>query len=298
MRGLLHQLTRSLVFTLLAGLSVTAIQQPASRQKPPRLTTDDVVRTPVTEPAADSKDAATKPEPATKPESATKSDVVESKSEQAKATESKVSAEEASWRERVGKARSRAKELERSAEEAELRITQLRNELGTSGQTARYRNDTIAELGQAGQRLTEVRAQARAAADDAAQLAEYGRQKGFSEAEGPKATSEAGKPNEEYYLSQFSKLTEALEDAQRRVQLYDNRIRDVNQQLMSNSSGKTRTGRGTGGDSFFAMQLQKDRDDAQQKLDEARAAQTKAQNDLYALREEARRAGVPPGLFR
>ena len=297
MRGLLHQLTRSLALILLAGLSVTAAQQPASRQKAPRLTTDDVVRTPVSEPVTDSKEAGTK-EAAIKPEGAAKPDAAESKSEQAKATEVKVSAEETSWRERVEKARSRAKELERAAEEAELRITQLRNELGTSGQTARYRNDTIAELGQAGQRLSEVRTQARAAADDVTQLVEYGRQKGFSEAEGPKPASEEGKPNEEYYRAQFTKLTEALADAQRRVQLYDNRIRDLNQQLMSNSSGRTQSGRSTGGDSFFAMQLLKDRDDAQQKLDEARAAQTQAQNDLYALKEEARRAGVPPGLFR
>jgi chromosome segregation ATPase len=292
MRGLLCQLTSSLALTLVVGLSTTATQQPAAKPKPPRLTTDDVVRTPVTETAAQSKEAATKPESATKP------DVAESKPEQAKATEVKVSAEETSWRERVAKAQSRAKELERAAEEAELRITQLRNELGTSGQTARYRNDTIAELGQAGQRLAEVKAQARAAADDAAQLVDYGRQKGFTEAEGPKASSEEGKPNEEYYRSQFLKLTEALESAQRRVTLYDNRIRDLNQQLATNSGGKDKNGRATGGDSFFGMQLQKDREEAQQKLDEARTAQTKAQNDLYALREEARRAGVPPGLFR
>ena len=75
-------------------------------------------------------------------------------------------------------------------------------------------------------------------------------------------------------------------------------MRDLNQQLMSNSSGRDSNGRGTGGDSFFAAQLIKDRDEAQQKLNETRTAETKAQNDLYALQEEARRAGVPPGLFR
>ena len=57
-------------------------------------------------------------------------------------------------------------------------------------------------------------------------------------------------------------------------------------------------GRGTGGDSFYGVQLQKDREEAQQKLEEARAAQTQAQTDLDALREEARRAGVPAGSFR
>jgi hypothetical protein len=292
MRSFLHQLTYALVLTMLLWLTAAAVQQPATgRQKAPRLTTDDV-RPPADQPTGESKEAAAKPE------DAAKADPAEPKAGQPKATEVKVSDEESTWRERVGKARTRAKELERAAEEAELRITALRNELGTSGQSARFRNDTAAELGQAGQRLTELRAQARIAADDAAQLVEYGKTKGFTESEGPKPTAEEGKPNEEYYRTQFSKLTEALESAQRRVQLYDNRVRDLNQQISTNSGGKDKNGRNTGGDSFYALQLQKDREEAQQKMEEARAAQTQAQTDLDALKEEARRAGVPPGLFR
>ena len=293
MRSFLHQLTSALVLTMLLWLTAGAAQQPATgRQKAPRLTTDDVVRPPAAEPSEESKEAAAKPK------DVAKADPAEPKTGQPKATEVKVGEEESSWRERVGNARTRAKELERAAEEAELRITALRNELGTSGQSARFRNDTAAELGQAGQRLTEFRAQARLAADDVAQLVEYGRTKGFTESQGPKPTAEEGKPNEEYYRSQFTKLTEAFESAQRRVQLYDNRVRDLNQQISTNSGGKDKNGRSTGGDSFYSVQLQKDREEAQQKLDEARAAQTKAQTDLDALAEEARRAGVPAGLFR
>jgi hypothetical protein len=293
MRSVLHQLTNALVLTMLLWLTAAAAQQPATgRQKAPRLTTDDLLRPPAAQPSADSRDAATKPE------DVAKADPVDPKAGQPKATEVKVSDEESSWRERVGKARTRAKELERAAEEAELRITALRNELGTSGQSARFRNDTAAELGQAGPRLTELRAQARVAADDAAQLIEYGKTKGFTESEGPKPTGEEGKPNEDYYRTQFTKQTEALENAQRRVQLYDNRVRDLNQQISTNSGGKDKNGRNTGGDSFYGVQLQKDREEAQQKLEEARAAQTQAQSALDALMEEARRAGVPPGLFR
>ena len=293
MRSLLHQFTYALTLPLLLSLAAAAAQQPPpARQKAPRLTTDDVVRPPAEQQSPQSKEAAAKPE------AAAKADAAVPKPGQLTSTEVKVSDEEFSWRDRVVKATNRAKELERSAEEAELRITALRNELGRSGQSARNRNDTAAELGLAGQRLSELRAQARTAADDAAQLVEYGKQKGFTEAEGPKPTAEEGKPNEEYYRTQFAKLTEALEGAQRKVELYNNRVRDLNQQISSNSGGKDQNGRGTGGDSFFSFQLQKDRDEAQQKLDEARAAQTKAQDDLYALREEARRAGVPPGLFR
>ena len=293
MRSVLHQLTNALVLIMLLWLTAAAAQQPATgRQKAPRLTTDDVVRPPTEQPTGESKDAAAKPE------DLAKADPAEPKTGQPKAAEVKVSVEESSWRERVGKARTRAKELERAAEESELRITVLRNELGTSGQSARFRNDTAAELGQAGQRLTELRAQARVAADDAAQLIEYGKTKGFTESEGLKPTAEEGKPNEEYYRTQFTKLTEALENAQRRVQLYDNRVRDLNQQISTNSGGKDKNGRNTGGDSFYGVQLQKDREEAQQKLEEARAAQTQAQTALDALMEEARRAGVPPGLFR
>ena len=292
MKSLLLRLTVALFLTPMFSNIAAAGQQPANRQRPPRLTTDDIIREPASQPSGESKEGDAKPA------DAPKTDKTDPKGEPAKAADIKVSAEETSWRDQVGKARSRANELERTAEEAELRVTALRNDLGASGQSVRQRNDTAAELSQAGQKLTDLQNQARAAADDAAQLIEYGRQKGFAEAEGPKATSEEGKPNEDYFRTQFAKLTEALQSAQRRVRLYDNRIRDLNQQITANSSGRNSSGKATGGDSFFAAQLYKDRDEAQQKLEESRSAEVQAQNDLYALREEARRAGVPPGLFR
>jgi hypothetical protein len=296
MRSLLHQLIYAIALTLLLLVFETAAQQPAvGRQKPPRLTTDDL--RPVGEqPVTDSKDTA-KPEGTEKAESA-KVDAGDPKVDQPKPANPKVSAEEAAWRERVAKARDKAKRLEKATEEAELRITSLRNDLGANGQSARERNDTAAEIGQAGHRLTELQSESRAAAEDADQLTEYGKKKGFNEAEEQKATSEDGKTNEEYYRTKFAKLNEDLESAQRRVQLFDNRVRDLNQQISLNSGGTDRRGRGTGGDAFYAMQLQKDRDAAQQQLEEARSAQTKAHADLDALREDARRAGVPPGVLR
>ncbi|PYT09257.1 MAG: hypothetical protein DMF60_02925 [Acidobacteria bacterium] len=286
-----HQLTCAFLLTVLWVTTIAAQQPAAGRQRSPRLTSDDVARPQLTEPPPEAKQAAVKPEEAGKPVAG------EAKPGEAKANDSKASPEESSWRDQVGKARTRAKELERAAEEAELRITALRNELGVSGESARHRNDTAAELDQAGQQLKAVRGQARVAADDLAQLVEYGKQKGFTEAPDPKPTEE-GKANEEYYRTKFAKLNEALETAQRRISLYENRVRDLTQQLSTNGAGKDSKGRNTGGDSFFAAQLLKDREEAQQKLDEAREAVGKAQADVDALRDEARRAGVPPGLFR
>ena len=271
------RLTLALMVTALVAMTAAAQQPAVGRKKIPSLTTDDVVKPTADEPT-ESKPAAAKPE-----ELANASPV--------KPGETKTSAEEAAWRDHVNKARDRAKELERATEQTELRITALRNDLGVSGQSARYRNDVAAEIQQTAQRLSDLREQSRRAAEDLTQLLDYGKEKGFKEAEGPKATSDEGKPNEEFYRAQLAKLNEAIDTAQRRTQLYQNRLNDVSQRILMNGGKK-------GGDNFYMMQLQKDRDEAQSKLDESQAALAKAHSDLDALKEEARRAGITPDLFR
>ena len=272
----------ALVSALLLLSGVTFAQQPAaSKKKVPRLTTDDVIKPqPSTEQLTEA--APVKPQEGDKA-------AAPKTSEAAKTAEAAVNPEEASWRERVQASRERAKSLERAAEEAELRVTEIRNDMSASGQTPQQRNQAAADLERAGQRVTDLRAQSRAADEDLNKLMEYGREKGFKESEGPKAASADGKPNEQYYRSRFTSLNEAIQTAERRVQLYENRVRDLNQRISNNS--------GTG-DNFYIAQIQQERNEMQQKMTEARAARTKAQNDLDALLEEARRNGVPPGVFR
>lgn len=275
-----QRLAFALSLALLLPIAAAAQQPAVGRQKSPRLTTDDLSRPPAERPLSDSKEAA-----------ASSRQTADANPAQPKAGEVKVSAEESSWRDQVNKARNRAKETQRTAEEAELRVTALRNDLGKSGQTSQYRNEVVAELDRVGKQLPELRAQAHAAAEDLASLVEYGRQKGFTESDEPKATLGGGKPNEEYFRARLSKLTENMETAQRQFELYENRVRDASQRILM-AGGKK------GGDNFYVLQLQKDRDEAQQKLEEARAALTKAQTALDALKEEARRAGISPDLFR
>jgi hypothetical protein len=273
-KGLRLPVTLALVSALLLLALDSHAQQPAvGRKKAPSLTTDDVIR-----PRTDSTVEAAGPSGAIKPEAAgpqTGSD--------------KLDPEEAAWRERVQQARERATALERSAEEAELRVTEIRNSLGASGHTARHRNNLAAELERAGQRLSDLRSQAREAASDLEKLLQYGREKGFSEAAGPKSTTAEGKPNEDYYRSRFARLNEELQTAMRRAQLYENRVRDLNARINLNSGS---------GDNFYIAQLQQERDEAQQRMNEARADRDRAQQEIAALMEEARRAGLPPGIFR
>lgn len=273
---------------LLLSLCAAYAQQPAvGRKKAPSLNTDDVIRPVAEQPPAES----SKEPSAVKPEDAAKLDSTKATADKAPPVESRVNAEEVSWRERVSKARERSKALDQAAEETELRITRLRNDLSASGESARFRNETAAEMEQTGQRLSELRAQARAAANDLDQLLDYGRQKGFAEASEPKAASEDGKANEEYYRTRFAALNEALQTAERRIELYENRVRDLQQHILLNG-GKN------GGDNFYSAQLQQGREEAQRNLDQSRGARDKARNDLDALMEEARRAGISPGLFR
>jgi DNA repair exonuclease SbcCD ATPase subunit len=263
----------SVALTLFMCAAVAG-QQSSGARRVPRLTTEDVMRQRASEQVVE------------QTENVPKSSSAASQSE-------KVSPEELSWREAVKRARERAKSLERAAEETELRITELRNQLGISGQTPRFRNETAAELEATGQKLTELRAQAQAAAEELNRLLEEGKAKGFSEGEGLKPVSEDGKPNEQFYRARYAELMEALETAERRIQLYENRVRDLNQRILINSGGK-----GKGGDNFFNMTLAQERDEAQRKLDQAIEAREKARRDLEALKQQARQAGLPLSIFK
>ncbi|HKP13682.1 MAG TPA: hypothetical protein VJZ91_16295 [Blastocatellia bacterium] len=277
-----HRFACVLMLTFLLAICAVA-QQPAQRKRVPRMTSEDMTQPAASTPTDETKDAPGE----AKAEAGTPA--------AAKGDKKEVSADEAAWRERVTQAREKAKSLERAAEEAELRVTALRNELGVSGRSPQYRNQIAADLETAGQRLTELRNQSREANADLKALLEYGKDKGYSEAEGPKPTADGGKANEGYYRAKFAEVSEELQTAERRVQLYADRVRDIQQRILNNGS----SGAGKkGGDNFMLAQLQQEKEEAQRSLDDAQAAKTRATEKRDALIEEARRAGVPPGVFR
>lgn len=287
-RCLAHSIAFLTALILVAPVWASGQQQPPpTKKRSPILTSDDVARSRPSQVVVEEAKEEGKEEKAGKPEDAAKADA--SKADATKAAvdkEKKPDPDEESWRQRVEDARKRLKQAEREAEEGELRITQLRNALASSG-TARSRNDAAAAMDEAGRQLPDLRAQAKAAAADLNQLLEHGKEKGYKEPEGPKRTTEDGEANEDYYRKRYAELTEAVQEADRRIELYLNRIRDLTERLSNPQL-----------DRFFTQQLQQERDDAQQKLEEAREARTKAQNDLDTLMSEARQAGVSPSIFR
>jgi hypothetical protein len=287
----MKRLSSFLAFTfvvILLGATFSNAQQTEVRKRTPKLTTDDVVTT-RTSKTTETPVAAVE-EPAKKAGEAVKSDAAKSADPKSDGTTQgatdKTSAAEQTWRDQVAKTRERAESLERAAEEAELRTTELRNELGSS-KDVKQRNSTAAELENAGQQLTLAKNQARTANAELKKLLEQGSSQGFTESQGPKAATADGKPNAAYYKTRYEKLMQTMRDAERRVQLYDNRVRSLNESLVN-----------TNRDRFSSGQLEQDRNEAQDKADEARTALSKVQADLESLINEARANGVPPGLFR
>jgi hypothetical protein len=259
---------------LVAGLALGQ-EPPKGKKKVPTLTTEDVVRSrgsseasrPPAEAAEEAKPVADAAPPV-KPVSG---------------------AEQAAWRARVKRSREVFEALDRQAEETEIKVTELRNRLGYSGQTPQERDQTSNEMEATGKQVLELRARARQARDEYEAILEAGHAKGFTEEEGPAAVGKDGKPNAGYYKTRFLELQRKVEDSQRGMRLYENRVRDYNQRMMVNAKS---------GDNYYLLQVQQERDQAQSKLDQARADAEKAELDLENLLEEARRAGLPPGIFR
>ncbi|HUK89842.1 MAG TPA: hypothetical protein VLZ81_05535 [Blastocatellia bacterium] len=217
-----------------------------------------------------------------------KKPAVEAKVSSEGGKKAEVSADENAWRENVKAARERAESTQRVAEEAELRVTDLRNQLGAPGQDPKDRNAVLAQMEETSNSIKQLRAEAREAKAALDKLLEEGREKNYSEAsESPENAQ--GKPNDQYYRDRFAKLNQQIQDSQRRVQLYNDQIRDINERITQNS----RTG-----DNYYIGKLQEDLEDARHNLQDAQDAGEKARQDLDTLLEEARQAGVPPGVFR
>jgi hypothetical protein len=277
-----------LLFSFFVCTFTANAQEQTERRRTPRLTTDDVTtsrvgratESPMPEAGANKVNEAAKT-------TASKSPGASKNAEAANQKDAKDNPEELTWQKNVTAARRRAEDLQRAAEEMELRATQLRNDLNASGQGAKDRNAVAQAMEQTGNEVTRLRGEAREADRALKALLEEGSEKGFREETGPKPTTKDGKTNNSYYRQRYETLNKAMADAQRRVQLYENRLRNLNE-LLTNPSR----------DRFSGAQLEQDRAEAQTKLEEARAAYEKAQLDLQKLLDEANRAGVEPGVFR
>ena len=287
--------TRAMFLTAAIGLvllAATALaQQPAPEgQQPddtPTLTTDDIAPAPIegqpagaqTEDAPDAGD-----DSALTPEE--RADAAKAKGEKGApkepAKKKGPSAAELAWRSQLSQAEAQMRSARQRAQEAELQLTQLRNSVGSSG-NAGDRNVIAAQIAEQGDTVREAQQAAAAAELVYKNLQAEGASKNYKPDAGPAAQTASGDANPAYYAQRFAKAQSDFDDADRRVQLYQDRISDARARILNNSGS---------GDQFTGMKMQEELDAALKEFDKAQADRDAAQTRLDAARQEALANGV------
>ncbi len=276
-------------FALFAAPALAQQSAPEGQRQDetPTLTSDDVAPAPIqgqpagaqTQPPDEGDDSALTPEERADAASGRDTGKGDATAAPAKKGPSK---EELAWRTRYAQAESQLRAARQRAQNAELQLTEMQNNLGSTNST-QDRNSLAAAIETQGNTVREAQ---RAASDaqtafDAVQA--EGRSKKFRLAPGPSPTTESGRPNLDYYQQKVSKATGDYADADRRVQIYQDRVNDARGRILNNSGS---------GDQFAGARLQEELDASLKELDKAQSDRNAARQRLDQARQEAAAAGV------
>lgn len=276
---------------VLYGSAAALAQQPAPeppRQDEPTITTEDIT---IADPAPKQETTADPDhdiDPETKGDGELtdeeRADVERSGEKQAEAGKGKgPSAAERAWRQRYAAAKRVAEDAERAAQDAEIRITELRNELGSRGSDTRL----VAELDRQGTVLAQARDRAKRAQAAFEAVRAEGARKKFSP-EAAASTAKSGKGGQQsasaQLRTQYSEAKRRVEDINRRITLYQNRVSDLSTRLTINSGS---------GDNYAQASIQAELNKAREELQKAQAELPAAQQGFERARRAAAGAGVP-----
>jgi len=286
--------TRALLLTAAAGLVLFAApafaQQPAPegqrQDETPTLTTDDVTPLPVEgQPAGAQTDKPPAAEDDSKLTPEERADAAKGKGkggEKAPAKKKGPSAAELAWRAQYAQAETQMRAAREQAQQAELQLTQLRNRIAAASSVA-DRNQLVVDIAAQGDVVRQAQDAATAAAAAYKNVQAVGASKGFKPDAGPAAQTASGAANPTYYADRFAKAQSDFDDADRRVQIYQDRVSDVRARILNNSGS---------GDQFAGMKLQEELDAALTELDKAQTDRAAAETRLDAARQEALANGV------
>ena len=281
---------------LLAAAAVVFLAAPAVAQQPapegkhtdetPTLTTDDVAPAPVAgQPAGAQTEApAAADDSALTPEERADAAKAKAKGGPSKAPAGKKgpSQAELNWRARYAQAESQMRATRERAQQAELQVTELKNQLSAAG-SVEERNSLADSIAQQGEVVRQAQQAATAAAAAFKEIQAEGTTKRFTLAAGPAPTTSGGRANPDYYRQQYVQAQQDLDDAERRLKLYQDRISDARARILNNSGS---------GDNYAQMGLQEELDAALAELDKAQADRDAAEQRRDAARDAAIRAGI------
>lgn len=214
-------------------------------------------------------------------------------------------ASEKDWNARLAEARRRVQDFERRANETELQASQSRNVIFHNDPSALNANN--ARVAQLQELARAYRNETRLAQEAVNRLLDEGRQYGFQLTYvSPQLKN--GEPNLDYYRSRFLELQTELQDERKRaevLQLRTNRVQTIINANLNGSLYYPTTGRGLifypnngAADAFYLNRLRDELGGVGGDLNATQARIAILIGQIEELREEGRRAGVPPGILR
>lgn len=233
----------------------------------PTLTTDDVVGSKPFAPAPAGKTAA--------------QDVASTTSVKTEDDPKKKAEKE--WNDRLKKAQETLSELERRADQTDLRITQLRNQLSSATARAPEANGQLnIILGDLVKVRDRLRAEAQTARQEVTALEAEGQSHTYKVAE-VSLTNEKGEPDTKAFQMEYSKLQNELRDAQARIEVLQIRLNKAQAEVLNRGNG----------DNFTLNRLRQERDNTSTELQETRSRIEELKNKIQTHRQKATAAGVP-----
>lgn len=275
MRLQFRWLLRTVGFLLLATTAIAQTKAPL-----PTLTSDDVIGSKPSVPAPSTTVNEASKLPAEKVSAKNAAVIAPEKP----ADDPKKKAEK-DWNERLKKAQAKQSDLERRADQTELQITQLRNQLFSATSRSPEMNGQLnARIGELTGQRNRLRVEAQAAQQEVATLQSEGRNNAYQISE-TKLTNEQGEPDAQAYKAEEEKLQSELNDAQARVEVLRIRLNSLQSEVLKKGNG----------DNFTLNRLRQERDSVNAELAETRSRIEELNNKLQAHRQKARAARVSLG---
>jgi chromosome segregation ATPase len=260
-------------FFFLLALSMVALAQ--SSRSVPTLTTDDIVSSrPLVPPPAST---AVKPPGKVEKNSAPG----EAKTDGIKSDDPKKNAEQ-NWNERLRKAQEKAQSLAQQADQVELAITQLRNQLFSAAAKAPEANGQInARITQLFAQMYQLRADAKTAQQEVETLQAEGDANQY-QVQAVSLTNNRGEPDKQAYQKEYNQLQSELRAAHAREEVLQLRLNTIHSETLRNANG----------DNFTLNRLRAEKEQTAAEWEETRAKIATLTNKLQAHRQKAAAAGI------
>ena len=251
--------------------ATTIIAQP--RSAVPTLTTDDVIVTRPVTPTPPPATVTSTPEKNVAKVATTeekKLGKIDAKTETAKTATDPAKVAEKDWNAKLGQAQEKVSGLERQADQSELEIARLRNQLfSADAKLPEARGQLVTQMGELMAQMNKLRTAAKIAQKDVATLIADGKANNYK-TEDPAQGGEKGDSDPQAKQKAEQKLKTELSDAQARIEILQLRLNSNHAETLRKGSG----------DNFTLNRLREEKENILTDLESTRAKLADLHNKL------------------